>query len=149
MDRNSLLRVLLIAGALLLVWQFGPKLFGSSDKTQSLPEETYVNQPGFVPDALDAPAVPGQPNKPTEGELCKIDGNRFDAVLSTRGAGIVHFNLEGGKYEGMDLSTTPDHERWRSLRTILRGPDGKDQVKYDRVLWKLDPSVPVDGGAHK
>jgi YidC/Oxa1 family membrane protein insertase len=139
MDRNSLLRVLAIAAAVLLFWKFGmPLISGSSDKPQSVPEEVYVNQPGFVPDTLDAPAEKDKPNKPVEGELCKIDGNRFDALLSTRGAAIVNFHLEGGKYEGMDLSTTPDHERWRSLRTILRGPDGKDQVKYDRLLWKLE-----------
>src|SRR5262249_27213892 len=107
MDRNSLLRVLAIAGALLLFWKFGlPLLTGSHVKTQSLPEEAYVNAPGFVPDKIDPSSEPGK--APTEGELCKIDGKRFDATLSMRGAAIVHFNLEGGKYEGMDLSTTPD-----------------------------------------
>jgi YidC/Oxa1 family membrane protein insertase len=141
MDRNSLLRVLAIAAAVLLFWKFGlPLITGSSEKVQSLPEEAYINAPGFIPDTLDAPAEKDKPNRPVEGELCKIDGNRFDAVLSTRGAAIVNFHLEGGKYEGMDLSTTPDHERWRSLRTIFRGPDGKDQIKYDRVVWKLEPS---------
>lgn len=140
MDRNSILRVLVIATAVLLIWKFViPAVSGSHDKVQSLPEETYVNQPGFVPDVMDPAAENGKPNKPAEGELCKIAGSRFDATLSTRGAGVVHFNLEGGKYEGMDLSTTPDHERWRSLRTSFRGPDGRDQLKYDRVLWKLEP----------
>mgnify|MGYP001947802113 CR=1 FL=1 len=123
----------------MLFWQFGlPLITGSDDKPQSLPEETYVNAPGFVPDKLDPPVEKGRPNEPPEGELCKIDGNRYDVTLSTRGAAITHFHLEGGKYEGMDLSTTPDHERWRSLRTLFRGPDGKDQVKYDRFLWKLE-----------
>jgi YidC/Oxa1 family membrane protein insertase len=140
MDRNSLLRVLLIAGAVLLFWKFGmPMISGSHETPQSIPEESYVNQPGFVPDVLDAPVEGGQPNKPAEGELCKIEGNRFDSTLSTRGAAIVGFHLEGGKYAGMDLSTTPDHERWRSLRASFRGPDGRDQMKYDRVLWKLEP----------
>jgi YidC/Oxa1 family membrane protein insertase len=139
MDRNSLLRVLIIAGALLLFWQFGlPLITGSDSKPQSLPEETYVNAPGFVPDKLDPPVEKDKPNEPPEGELCKIDGNRYNVTLSSRGAAITHFYLQGGKYEGMDLSTTPDHERWRSLRTLLRGPEGKDQVKYDRFLWKLE-----------
>src|SRR5262249_55515116 len=53
----------------------------------------------------------------------------------------VNFHLEGGKYEGLDLSTTPRYERWRSLRTLFRGPDGKDQIKYDRFPWKLDQST--------
>ncbi|MDF2694818.1 MAG: Inner rane protein translocase component YidC, long form, partial [Labilithrix sp.] len=142
MDRNSLLRVLAIAAAVLLFWKFGlPLVTGSSDKTQSVPEEAYINAPGFVPDTLDPPAEKDKANKPVEGEVCKIDGNRFDALLSTRGAAVVNFHLEGGKYEGMDLSTTPDHERWRSLRTIFRGPDGRDQIKYDRVVWKLEPAT--------
>lgn len=140
MDRNSLLRVLAIAAAVLLFWKFGlPLITGSSDKPQSLPEESYINAPGFIPDTLDPPAEKDKANQPVEGELCKVDGNRFTATLSTRGAAITHLELEGGKYEGMDLSTTPDHERWRSLRTLLRGPDGKDQVKYDRFTWKLEP----------
>ena len=44
--------------------------------------------------------------------------------------------------EARDLSTTPDIERWRSLRTLFRGPEGSganDQVKYDRFNWKLEP----------
>ena len=140
MDRNSLLRVAAIAVAVLLFWQFGlPLIKGSGDKLQSLPEEAYVNAPDFVPDAIDPPAEKGQINRPFEGELCKIDGVRYDATFSSRGAGIVKFHLEGGKYEGMDLTTTPDHERWRSLRTTFRGPEGRDQLKFDRFLWKLDP----------
>lgn len=140
MDRNSLLRVALIGGVAILFWFFGrPLLFGSNDKLQAIPEEVYLNAPDFVPDAIDPPATPGQPNKPFEGELCKIDGVRYDATFSTRGAGLVKFHLEGGKYEGMDLSTTPDHERWRSLRTMFRGPEGRDQFKFDRFAWKLDP----------
>lgn len=147
MDRNSLLRVLIIAAAVLLLWKFGLPLFtGSNDKPQALPAEIYVGSPGFVPDTLDPPAENDKPNRPVEGELCKIDGKRFDATLSSRGAGIVHFHLEGGKYEGIDLSTTPDHERWRSLRTTFRGPDGKDQIKYDRVVWKLEASAPESAG---
>ena len=147
MDRNSLLRVLVIAAAVLLFWKFGlPLITGEGEAPQSLPEEAYVNAPGFVPDAVDPPVEPGKPNQPAEGELCKIDGQRFDATLSSRGAAIVNFHLEGGKYEGMDLSTTPDHERWRSLRTSFRGPDGKDQIKYDRVVWKLEPSAPETAG---
>src|SRR5689334_3089926 len=109
MDRNSLLRVVAIAAAVLLFWKFGlPLVTGSSDKTQFLPEESYVNAPDFVPDAMDPSGESGKPNKPGEGELCKIDGVRYDATLSSRGAALVHFHLEGGKYDGMDLSTTPD-----------------------------------------
>ena len=140
MDRSSVLRLAVIAVAVILFMKFGwPALSGSDDKPQALPDETYVDAPGFVGDAVDPPATPGKINEPPEGELCKIDGVRFDATLSTRGAALTHFHLEGGKYEGMDLSTTPDQERWRSLRTLFRGPEATDQLKYDRVVWKLDP----------
>lgn len=142
MDRNSILRVLLIAGAVLLFWKFGMPMLGiggSNEQPQSLQEEVYVNHPDFIPDTLDPQAEKDRPNKPVEGELCKIDGNRYEATLSTRGASIVHYLLEDGKYERLDLSTTPDHERWRSLRTQFRGKDGNDQLKYDRFVWKLDP----------
>jgi YidC/Oxa1 family membrane protein insertase len=149
MDRSSVLRWVVIAGAILLFWQFGmPLITGSSDKVQSLPDESYANAPGFVPDVLDPPASPERPNAPPEGETCKIQGNRFDAMLSSRGAGITHLYLREAHYagpDGFDLSTTPDHERWRSLRTLFRGPDATSQVKYDRFLWKLERD-PQDKG---
>jgi YidC/Oxa1 family membrane protein insertase len=139
MDKNSLLRVLAIAAALLLFWQFGmPLIRGKQTEVQNLPAESYVNAPGFVPDVIDPPAKDNEPNKPGEGELCKIEGKRYDVTLSTRGAAVTHWNLEGGKYEGMDLSTTPDIERWRSLRTTFRGNDGNTQVAFDRFPWKLE-----------
>ena len=139
MDRNSLLRVAAIAAALLLFWKFGmPLISGKQAEVQNLPAEAYINAPGFVPDVIDPAATPGEPNKPAEGELCKIEGKRYEVTLSTRGAAVTHWNLEGGKYEGMDLSTTPDIERWRSLRTIFRGNDGNTQLAFDRFSWKLD-----------
>jgi YidC/Oxa1 family membrane protein insertase len=145
MDRSTVLRWLVIAAAVFLFWQFGlPLITGKSDKVQSLPDETYVDAPGFVPDVLD----PHGPHEPTEGETCKIQGNRFDAMLSSRGAAITHLYLREAQYagpEGFNLSTTPDHERWRSLRTLFRGPDAQSQVKYDRFLWKLD-RFPEDKG---
>lgn len=137
MDRNSILRMLLIVGAAFLFWKFGlPKITGSGDKPQALPAESYVSTPDFVPDALD----PNGPPKPPAGELCKIEGPRFDATFSPRGAGLVNFRLDGAKYDGMDLSTTPDVERWHSLRTLFRGPEGRDQLKFDRFVWKLESS---------
>ncbi len=142
MDRSSVLRWVVIAGAILLFWQFGlPLITGGSDKAQSLPDEAYANGPGFVPDVLDPPASADRPNVPAEGETCKIQGDRFDAMLSSRGAAITHLYLREAQYagpEGFDLSTTPDHERWRSLRTLFRGPDATSQVKFDRFLWKLE-----------
>jgi YidC/Oxa1 family membrane protein insertase len=149
MDRNSVLRWLLIAAAVILVWKFGlPLLTGSSDKTQALPEEAYANAPGFVSDVIDANAQPDT-TPAAAGELCTIKGNRFEAALSTHGASLVHFWLDDPMYasgvEHFDLSTTPDIERWRSLRTLFRGSGADNQLKYDRFDWKLE-RLPNNGG---
>src|SRR5688500_7978846 len=110
-DKSSLIRLAVIAVlAIVFVKWVGPALglFGGDKTVQSVPEEKYVDAPAFAPDSVDAPKEPGKVNPPPpEGELCKIDGHRFDAMLSSRGAALVSFHLEGGKYEGMDLSTTP------------------------------------------
>jgi YidC/Oxa1 family membrane protein insertase len=82
---------------------------------------------------------------PPPGDICKIAGNRFEAELSTRGAGVTHFRLTDERYaksEAADMSTTPDIERWRNLRTGFRkvgapaSPD--EQVRYDRFDWQLE-----------
>lgn len=150
MDRNSVLRWVVIAAGLILFWKFGmPMLSGSKDKGQQVTPESYESAPGFVPDDLDPPLAPNVPNKPEEGELCTIKGNRFEATLSTRGAALTHFVLRDAQYatgvNGFDVSTTPERERWRSLRTLfrapgakLRAPDANDQLKYDRFQWKLE-----------
>jgi YidC/Oxa1 family membrane protein insertase len=143
MDRNSLLRTLVIALVLLGGYWFFFNRKGS-DHLQSLPPEHYVSTPGFVPDAIDgqpAPEVPAPPATP-----CTIKGNRFIAELSSHGAGLTHFFLTDARYassDTRDMSTTPDVERWRNLRTLFRdtsapaSPD--DQVKFDRFDWKTEP----------
>ncbi len=156
MDRNTILRWALIALAVILVWKFVPKLFGlggsdSDDKAQwehqcngalCIPPETYADAPDFAPDAFDPkPQGPDRraPDAPpfAEAEACTIQGNRFHAELSTRGAALTHFWIHGEQYGDEDMSTTPDHERWRSLRTVFRGKDADDQVKFDRFVWKV------------
>lgn len=143
MDRNSVLRWAVIAIGIIAFWKFGlPHLTGESDKPQAVPVESYVNGPGFAPDAIDPPAKPGEPNVPVEGETCIIHGNRFDATLSSRGAGLTHLVLNETQYasgvNGYDLSTTPTFERWRSLRTLFRTSDANDQIDYDRFNWKVE-----------
>jgi YidC/Oxa1 family membrane protein insertase len=145
MDRNSIVRWILIAGIAVAGYMFfyGKK---SGDGGQRLPPEVYVSTPDFAPDVVDA--QPGKLESPPPAEeICRIHGTRFEAQLSTRGAGITHFYLTDARYaqsDAKDMSTTPDVERWRSLRTLFRMPGAvaarDDQVKYDRFNWKLDPA---------
>jgi YidC/Oxa1 family membrane protein insertase len=143
MDRNTVLRWIVIAGAILLFWKFGlPLITGKKEgETQSLPPQTFVNAPDFVPDTFD-PLTGDQktPWQPQEGELCTLEGPRYEATLSTRGAALTHFMLRDAQYagsNGFDMVTT-EHERWRPLRTWFRGKDADSQVKYDRFNWKLE-----------
>jgi YidC/Oxa1 family membrane protein insertase len=144
MDRNTLSRWILIALVMLGgYWLFyGRK---SSEHSQELAPESYIDAPGFSPDVLDAQPGKPLPPRPPEGEICKIHGNRFEADLSTRGAGLTHFRLTDARYAqsaAADMSSTPDIERWRNLRTLFRTPgvaaQPEDQVQYDRFDWKLE-----------
>ncbi|HXN34045.1 MAG TPA: membrane protein insertase YidC [Polyangiaceae bacterium] len=143
MDRNSIGRLILIAAIVLGgYWLFyGRK---ASEHAQELPAETYLDAPGFLPDVLDAEPGKPVPAPPPPGETCTIRGNRFEADLSARGAGLTHLRLTDARYAhsaAADLSTTPDIERWRNLRTLFRSPgtpaSPNDQVKYDRFEWQL------------
>lgn len=151
MERNAILRWVLIAAGLFLFFKFGwPMVSGKGHAAQPVPEEHYVNAPDFAPDKVDPVAAGAAPNAaPQEGEICTLRSDRFKAEMSTRGASLVHFIITDAQYangpEGFDVSTTPDHERWRSLRTLFRidpghatGPD--DQLAFDRFNWKLDAS---------
>ncbi len=144
MDRNTVLRWAFISLLAFAFMKWGmPLVTGKHDgPVQTLLAETYANAPGFVADTFD-PVPAGQTaNAPEEGELCTLKGNRFDAQLSSRGAALTHFWLRDAQYaegtNGYDVSTTPDHERWRSLRTLFRGDGADDQIKFDRFPWKLE-----------
>jgi YidC/Oxa1 family membrane protein insertase len=144
MDRNTLVRWVLIAAVLFggYWWFFGRK---SAEHPQVVPVETYVDAPGFAPDVIDVQPGQPKPSPPPAGEICTVHGSRYEADLSTRGAGLTHFRLTDERYsksDAADMSTTPDVERWRNLRTLFRDPSSApaadDQVKYDRFEWKLD-----------
>jgi YidC/Oxa1 family membrane protein insertase len=146
MDRQSLLRFVLIGaivfGGYMLFFRKG------NEHGQELPRESYVDAPAFAPDVLDAQPGRPAPAPPPPGQACIIDGDRFQADLSTRGAGLTHLRLTDARYarsDASDMSTTPDIERWRNLRTLFRVPGSAaspdDQVKYDRFEWALAPSA--------
>ncbi len=145
MDSNTIVRWILIAGLMYLGYHFFFEK-KSGDAVPQVTSESYIDAPGFAPDVLDVQPGKPAPNPPPAGELCTIHGNRFEADLSSRGAGVTHFRLTDERYarsSGADMSTTPDHERWRNLRTLFRPagtpPSPDDQVKYDRFDWKLEP----------
>jgi YidC/Oxa1 family membrane protein insertase len=154
MDRNTIVRWIFIAGLMALGYYFfyGKK---AGEVAQQITGEGYVDAPGFAPDVLDIEPGRPPPLPPPPGEVCTIHGLRYEAELSSRGAGVTHFRLTDTRYSesaAADLSTTPDHERWRNLRTMFRAtgtaasPD--DQVKYDRFNWKLEASA-ADGSTCK
>jgi YidC/Oxa1 family membrane protein insertase len=146
MDRSSIVRWILIAGIAVAGYMlfYGKK---SGDGGQRLAPETYVSTPDFAPDVVDALADKPSLSPPATEQTCTIRGNRFEADLSTRGAGVKHFYLTDARYaqsDAKDVSTTPDVERWRNLRTLFRTPGAApatdDQLKYDRFNWKLEPA---------
>jgi YidC/Oxa1 family membrane protein insertase len=144
MDRNTIVRWIFIAGLMYLGYHFF--LDKKSGETQpQVTGEAYIDAPGFAPDVLDVQPGKPVPGPPPPGEMCTLHGNRFEADLSSRGAGVTHFRLTDPRYANSaaaDMSTTPDHERWRNLRTLFRRagtpPSPDDQVKYDRFDWKLE-----------
>jgi YidC/Oxa1 family membrane protein insertase len=148
MDRNTIVRWIFIASIMALGYYFfyGKK---AGDAAQQVTGEAYVDAPAFAPDVLDVEPGRPAPSPPPPGDICTIQGNRFEAELSSRGAGVTHYRLTDARYSesaAADMSTTPDHERWRNLRTLFRRagtpPSPDDQVKYDRFNWKLETATP-------
>lgn len=146
MDRSTIVRWIVIAAGIFLFVRYGlPKITGKSDSERpTLAAEQYTDAPGFDPDVVDPPKK-GEPagarKAPPRAARCTIHGDRFEAELSARGAAIVHYKLTDARYassESADLSTTPDHERWRSLRTTFRSKDADSQLAFDRFIWKVE-----------
>src|SRR5258708_2222922 len=98
MDRNSVLRIIVIAAVLLIGWKFLPTMCGQGSSQQTLPAENYVDSPDFVPEVFHWK----DGETPPEGELCTLEGQRFRAVLSSRGAGLKAFELTDEQYKRSD-----------------------------------------------
>jgi len=139
MDRSSFLRLFLIVGGVLLFMQFGwPKLTGSDGpRYQPLGKESLLAPLERTPEAH-----------------CSLQGERFRADLSTRGASLVSFSPEGSKYTvdgrpgsaAMDLVTTPALEARQPLRldfrTVPETTTTLPQVDFDLIDWNLVAQSP-------
>ena len=152
MDRSSIIRTLLIIGASILFFKFAlPKITGKSDVPSGRPLRALRQRPGLRARRGGRARPAARPRRP-RGSCAPSRGSRFDAQLSSRGTGLEHLWIRDPQYAagstGLDISTTPDHERWRNLRTLFRdlpvtgdvalagAPD--DQVKFDRFNWKVE-----------
>lgn len=138
MERGSLSRWIFLGLAVFLFIQFGLPLLTGSNKASD-------RQPLGGEDAA-APEVRAEPTR------CALEGNRFRAVLSSRGASLEHLVVQGDasrpdRYvdhqtgQPIDLVTT-ELEARAPLRTSLRLPgDGPEQVPYADFDWKLEEAT--------
>jgi YidC/Oxa1 family membrane protein insertase len=132
---ESVTRWIFIALAGFLAYTYLPKLMGGGGSAEVQPIG-----PGRTETAIYATA-PGDPIK------CQIQGNKYSAVLSTRGAALVDFYMTGDERytehgKPIELTTVPGSAPdrfalffdWRALRT--NGDNA--QVAADVVDWSLD-----------
>lgn len=135
-SKGSLFRWLFIGVAVFLAMKFvGPKLFGSEGGTE------------YQPLTAESRKLPSA--RPAE-KTCDIFTDRFNAVLSTRGASLKHFRLTTAKYRRketpIDLATTPDMELRQQLRTslrneaVLQADDPNSQIDFDSVDYQVESS---------
>lgn len=136
-SKGSLFRWLFIGLAIFLALRFiGPKMFGSesgSSEVQPLTSESRKLPKTRAPE-----------------QTCDIFTDKFNAVLSSRGASLKHFRLMTAKYrrEGkpIDLATTADMELRQQLRMSLRNeavlpPDDPAwQIDFDSVDYEIQSS---------
>jgi YidC/Oxa1 family membrane protein insertase len=141
-SKGSLLRWLFIGIAVFLAMKFvGPKLFGSEGpaKTQPLKFESRFEPKFRLPE-----------------KTCDIFTDRFNAVLSTKGASLKHFRLITAKYEPkdpatkkrtpIDLVTRPDRDLRQQLRmslrneAVLRANDPAWQIDFDLIDYQIEAS---------
>jgi YidC/Oxa1 family membrane protein insertase len=150
MERSTILRWIIIAVAIWLAWTYLPKFWGGGEGG------TSALQP-IGRESTCSPVAPCAPEHRAEQEtLCDIQGVRYKAQLSSRGASLKHFWLEGDRYQynktdldhrkavaeaspasgvilpdvghPIDLVTSPAVEQRRPLRFEWRGAgaDGAD-----------------------
>jgi YidC/Oxa1 family membrane protein insertase len=140
MERGSITKWLFLGLAIFFLMTQGKKLFGT--KASDLQPLAGLND-------ATAPAL----DKRAPEQTCAIEGPRFRAELSTRGASLRHFYLADKRYDTdgrpLDLVSTSLESRM-PLRTDLRTPEDikapageaiKGQVAYDDFDWTLQPQA--------
>jgi YidC/Oxa1 family membrane protein insertase len=125
-SKGSLFRWLFIGVAVFLAMKFiGPKFFGSEGSTEVQP---------LTSESRKLPQPPRPPEK-----TCDIFTDKFNAVLSSRGASLKYFKLTTAKYQRagkpIDLATTPETELRQQLRMSLRN---EAVLQPDDPAWQLD-----------
>jgi YidC/Oxa1 family membrane protein insertase len=135
---ESVTRWIFIAIAGVLAWIYIPKLMGGGGKD------------GIQPIGIGRTETAEYAFSASEPEKCKIEGKRFNAELSARGAALVDYYLTGDpRYtehgKPIELTTVPGSAPdrfdlrfdWRAL-----GNTGEtSQVAKDVVDWKLEPTT--------
>src|SRR5258708_465423 len=135
---ESVTRWIFIAIAGVLAWIYIPKLMGGGGKD------------GIQPIGIGRTETAEYAFAAADPEKCKIEGKRFNAQYSARGAALVDYYLTGDpRYtehgKPIELTTVPGsapdrfdlHFDWRAL-----GNTGEtSQVAKDVVDWKLEPTT--------
>ena len=143
MERSTILRWIIIAVAIWLAWTYLPKLWGGGAEGG-----TSAVQP-LGKESTCAAGAPCAPEQRAEETTCDVQGVRFKAQFSSRGASLKHYWLEGDRYRynkddldkrhavseaspeaavilpevghAIDLVTSPAVEQRRPLRFDWRG----------------------------
>lgn len=140
MEKGGISRWIFIVLAAFLAWQFLPKLWGGGSSSEKQPIGVGKTE------TAEIAVGPGEPEK------CALDGGKFKAELSARGAALVDYWVTGdSRYtdeqgKPLELMSVPGgapnrftlHDDWRSMGTT--GPDA--QMAKDVVDWKLASSSP-------
>ncbi|MFO0593242.1 MAG: YidC/Oxa1 family insertase periplasmic-domain containing protein [Polyangiaceae bacterium] len=148
-QRSGITKWLLVGLAAILFWQVGLPLITGKGKAEL--------QPLKLDDSL-------APLTRAEQQNCEIQGDKFRAVLSTRGGSLTHYEItDTARYQakapmpdgvlaGIAATFSPDfgkgagplqlvtttHENLMPLRTDLRAPGmANPQISFDDVDYKL------------
>lgn len=119
-----------------LAWTYLPRFLGggSGSKSKEL-------QP-LGPESACNGQLPCAPTERAAETICELQGVRYRAQFSSRGASLKHFWVQGPRYlidgQPIDLVTAPGFEQRRPLRFDWRSAGADSQVKYDAFDWVME-----------